>query len=370
MSVGSGHLSSVPYFDAPKKQKFEVNTGTVWHMRKERARRHSSYLQSTYHQMHLERLQSEQTALRKLPTEPTSIEANAVYTVSVYADMVKVKRQDAPAPEHGIFQRGEITGFSERSRKRMIENLAAIERVPDLFATMTYSDDVVSMNPEIFRPHFEAFRRRLERAYPDIKAMWRIEIVPRKSGKLIGQDQPHLHMLVWLPREMSQEQKDGILENAGQQWRDWWHEIIGSNNEYHKQTYGLQLEPIRSRRHAYHYASKYTAKTADDNHAIGRRWGRIGQLDTLPVLEIEISKAEYIELKRLIAAYAAKRKKWVGKMVKRLNPNKGLTAFGLGAWNDTNKGLESSTVLKLLVHILGANVVKYHILTDDINVRD
>lgn len=363
-------MSSVPYFDAEKSVKFEVNTGTVWHRRKEHARRHATYLSSTYHQMHLERMQSDDTALRQLPKEPTSIEANSVYTVSIFADMVKVKRQDAPAPEHGIFERGEIKGFSERSRKRMIESLAAIERVPDLFATMTYSDDVVSMNPEVFRPQFEAFRRRLERAYPDITAMWRIEIVPRKSGKLKGQDQPHLHMLVWLPVAMSQEQKDEILEGKGKEWRKWWHEIIGSNNAYHLETYGLQLEPIRSRRHAYHYASKYVGKTANDEYAIGRRWGRIGQLDTLPVLEIDISRSEYIQLKRAIAAYAAKRKQWVGKMVKRLNPNKGLTAFGLGAWNDVNKGLESSTIMKLLIHVLGANVVKYHILTDDTNVRD
>lgn len=363
-------MSSVPYFDAPENKKFEVNTGTVYHMRKERARRAKVHHAINYRLMHEERKQQPQTALVPLPAEPTSIEANAVYTVSVFADMVKVKRQDAPAPEHGIFERGEITGFSERSRKRMIETLAAIERVPDLFVTMTYSDDVVSMNPEIFRPHFEAFRRRLERAYPDIKAMWRIEIVPRKSGKLKGQDQPHLHMLVWLPANMTQEQKDEILEGKGKEWRKWWHEIIGSNNAYHLETYGLQLEPIRSRRHAYHYASKYVGKTASDEYAIGRRWGRIGKLDTLPVFEIDISRAEYIDLKRLIAAFAAKRKRWVGKMVKRLNPNKGLTAFGLGAWNDTNKGLETSTIMKALIHVLGADVVKYHILTDDITVRD
>jgi len=60
----------------------------------------------------------------------------------------------------------------------MIEFLAKIEDTPDLFVTLTYSDDIAQQWYLTMREHFEAFRKRLEYYYPEIRAMWRIEFVP------------------------------------------------------------------------------------------------------------------------------------------------------------------------------------------------
>lgn len=285
------------------------------------------------------------------------------YTVSIHADMLKIKRLDSPRTNKKIV-RGQITGFSAKSRKRMIELLASIREAPDLFCTMTYSDDCATMSPEIFRPHFEAFRRRLEYYYKDIKIIWRLELEDRKSGTKFGQILPHFHLLIWLP-EMSDTQKQAILFNSGEIWRVMWHEIIKSTSEAHLRQYGLQLAPIKSRKHAYSYASKYVAKVDNDQLSIGRRWGRIGKFDTGPLLEIEINEREYVQFKRLVTSYLSKRTKvikvdgkpvtkYVGKhiakRIKRRSVALGLTAFGLGAWNDKFHGLQGATVFNMLLH--------------------
>jgi hypothetical protein len=177
-----------------------------------------------------------------------------------------------------------------------------------------------------------------------------LEIETRKSGDYQGVDMPHYHLLVWLPENIA---KDDILENTGQLWRDMWHDITGSQHEWHKARYGCQVENIRSRRHAYFYASKYVAKVSDGKQKkIGRRWGRIGQFDTDAVYEIEITYQQFVELKRLITAYARKRRKHTAKMFSRLNPSFGMTAFGLGIYDAPGFHLQSSLIWRMLFHTI------------------
>lgn len=283
------------------------------------------------------------------------------YRLSIHADVLKVKRLNAPPPPHGKFARREVTGLSYKSRKRMIELLAMMVKPPDFFLTLTWSDDVASIDPEKFRPHFEAFRRRLEYHYPDLSAMWRLEVETRKSGEREGEPICHYHMLIWLPN-MDTDFKMSLLKGGGKLWRSWWHDITGSQNEWHFKRYGLQLESIKSKRHAYHYVSKYVAKQTNDNMSIGRRWGRVGQFDTLPVFEIDLSRQNYIELKRLITTYFLKTRGGIGHMIRRLNPDRGMTAFGLGAWDDKNQGLFTSLIWKMLKHILEVTYQKRRML--------
>lgn len=273
------------------------------------------------------------------------------YRVSIHADVVKVKRLNAPPPPHGIHKRNVVTGFSKRSRKRMIELFAMIVDVPDLFCTLTWSDDVATLDPDKFKRHFEAFRRRLEYHYADLKAVWRIEVETRKSGERKGEPLAHYHLLIWLPKG-NPELKKSLLNGNGNLWREWWHDVTQSKHEWHKKRYGLQLEEIKSRRHCYHYVSKYVAKESTEQHAIGRRWGRVGQLDTLPVFEMDVTQEQYIQLKRLIASYVKKRKKSIGKRIARGNVNKGLTGFGLGAWGERKTGLENSTIVTMIFHAI------------------
>ena len=196
-----------------------------------------------------------------------------------------------------------IHGFSDGSRHAMIEFLAKVEDTPDLFVTLTYSDDVAAKWNERLHSDFELFRKQLEYHYPKIRAMWRIEFVPRKSGYLIHQLIPHWHLLIWLPAGTPQARKDKILENDGQLWRNAWHKITHSTDENHLAQFGCKVEPIKSRKHAYAYCSKYLAKETYEDIEAGRRWGRIGRFEQPVEMSTELTSREYIHFKRLLNAY-------------------------------------------------------------------
>lgn len=295
----------------------------------------------------------------------TAGKADGLYTVNIHADLVKIRANNSPPP-HSKHERGEVTGFSNRSRKRMLETLASISEVPDIFCTLTWSDDVATLNREHFKRHFEVFRKWLEYHYDGIKAIWRVEIEERKSGDLIGSPLPHMHLLIWLP-PMSKEERDLLLEDKGAVWRKRWHEILQSQNDFHLSDYGLQIETIKSRRHSYYYASKYVGKHKEDNFAVGRRWGRIGELDTLPRYSIELSRQEFIELKRLIISYARRvqtradyktgetrtfRSHKVANKFAKTHVRKGLACFGLGVDNDLFDSLNGSTIQRMIIHAI------------------
>ena len=271
------------------------------------------------------------------------------FKVFVFADMVKAQSLNPPKRQQSASTRKTVKGFSNKSRKRMIEHLAKVVEVPDLFVTLTYSDDIINSAKENMHAHFEAFRRRLERAYPGIRAMWRIEFVPRKSGRFIGTFQPHFHLLVWLPKTTTQAQKEAILEGDGKLWRAAWHKIIRSRNEVHLEIYGAQVEVIRNRKHAYKYASKYLAKTDYENIEAGRRWGYIGKFEMPVQAEMELTHPEYIQFKRLLNKYIKHKSYQFFKHFRRLNVHTGSSVFGLG-FISQDSPLGARTIYRLLLH--------------------
>jgi len=112
------------------------------------------------------------------------------YEVTINADLVHVKvfgLTHYPAGKSSTDgKRGNVVGFSRRSRKRLIEFMASVRHDGDmLFLTLTYPDKFPVDRETWFR-HFEAFRRRLERMSPEIAVIWRKELVERKSGKSQG----------------------------------------------------------------------------------------------------------------------------------------------------------------------------------------
>ena len=271
-----------------------------------------------------------------------------LYRVHIHADMIKIHATNAVSPSGDIPKRGNVSEFSHKSRKRMIEALASEMRVPDLFITLTWSDDTYSPCMDTYRAHFEAFRRRLERAYGTIDAIWRVEIERRKSGDYKGLHMPHLHLLVFLPEGINAQL---IVDKDNEHnWAEWWHDITGSTHPEHLERRGCDIQQIKSRRHGYHYVSKYAAKQSEDNLAIGRRWGMIGQVGQGSLYETELTRREYIELKRLIVTYQKKRKKWIGKKLARQSVALGLTGFGLGVFHAPDHSLPQSTIYRMIIH--------------------
>lgn len=278
------------------------------------------------------------------------VKSEHLYTVSVHADMVKIKaRKPATAPKN-LTKRQAVTGFSRKSRKRMIELLADEIRVPDLFVTLTFSDDTYSPCIDTYKACLEAFRRRLERAYEGISVIWKMELEKRKSGDYEGLYLPHFHLIIWLPDDYKKSHELIVEKNEKHHWAQWWHDITGSNHPEHLARRGCDISIIKSRRHGYYYVSKYAAKTADDKFAVGRRWGRFGTVGQGSRADIIINGDTYRELKRLIASYVRKRKKWAGKKLSRQNINLGLTAFGLGVWTSTDFKVSESTIYQMVNH--------------------
>ena len=279
-----------------------------------------------------------------------AVKSEHTYTVSVHADMVKIKSDNPPPPPETTSTRGSVSSFSRKSRKRMIEMLADEIRVPDLFITLTWSDDGYSPCMDEYKKNFEAMRRRLERNYKGISAIWRVELEKRKSGAFEGLFMPHVHMLIWLP-EQHKKDRDLIVEKDDKHhWAQWWHDITGSTHPEHLRKRGCDIQVIKSRKHGYHYVSKYAAKPADDKLEVGRRWGVIGSVGQGSRADIIINKREYIELKRLIISYWKRRKKWIAKKLSRQSVNVGLTAFGLGVWNSPDYRIDKSTIYKMVEH--------------------
>lgn len=221
--------------------------------------------------------------------------------------------------------RGEVTSFSRQSRNRLLRLLSTL-RIIGLqmhFLTLTYPD-VYPTRPERWKADFEAFRRRFERLLPDAGGVWRVEYKMRQSGENMGMIAPHWHIILVMPENMSDVAAIHDLR-AG------WHEIAGSGDENHR-TRGLHSTPMKSRRKAYSYVSKYAAKIGDDGDKMpGRRWGIIGTLDTSPGVTVTLSQNEVIQVKRIIRSWLkARGQRQYARTIAKLKPQYGMFVFGAG----------------------------------------
>jgi len=226
--------------------------------------------------------------------------------------------------------RSAVVGFSRSSRKRMIEFMAKVRHTGSmLFLTMTYDDISLVRDDLDLKAEFEAFRRRFERAFPTWAALWRIELQERKSGIHQGKSVPHYHLLVFT----EEKYEDGYLQTIADSFRSWgavaWQEITTSYEPAHL-TYGFHVTPVRSRKQAYAYVSKYVGKAANDNYEIGRRWGRIGQFDTSASETFVLDDQEHIALRRLIKRWLKNKNRAYAKRFSRQSSSRGFSVFGLG----------------------------------------
>ena len=151
--------------------------------------------------------------------------------------------------------RGEITEFSVKSRRRLMQSMAKVNKgdLPQ-FITLTYpaeySDDFRDWKDDLRR-----FNQRLEYRFPFYAAFWKLEFQKRGA--------PHFHLLAWgLPRA---HMKDFIAMM--------WYKTVGSGDEKHLKA-GTQISRIKSWRGVMAYASKYLGKTQECNeNPPGRFWG-------------------------------------------------------------------------------------------------
>ncbi len=275
--------------------------------------------------------------------------------VEVYADLLKARV--ATGQRSGGGRRGLVTRFTEASRKRLLELLAKLRVVLEgaFFVTLTYPGSY-SPDPRQWKRDLDVFLKRLRRAFPDVGGIWRLEFQSRGA--------PHYHLLVF---------GAGLHLLIFRQWvRDNWYAVVGSGDERHLRA-GTQVDLIKSRKHAFSYASKYAAKVHEESVPPyldietgeliypGRYWGRFGELDTSTALVITMSVEQLVELRRLVARLLKARGSRFARRLKRGGmPHKrglrslrrkdplGFSVFGVGDASHSWESVIDSTAFSLV----------------------
>ena len=214
-----------------------------------------------------------------------------------------------------IVKRGKIKGFSNKSRKRLIELVASCGKIEKaVFLTLTYGQNWPS-NTEAKR-HIKVFLQRVERLFPKSSGIWRMEFQDRGA--------PHFHILFfnllwWEKREVAK----AWLEVIGDDFGDWSHGAL-------KPPF-TRIELVNNAKQAMIYISKYIAKeTGSDAEGgfnyvpylpaaeTGRLWGIFHKL-LLPLAiktVIKFFSLEKLDLLRFIASFnrimSKKKKIWLG----------------------------------------------------------
>lgn len=203
---------------------------------------------------------------------------------------------------NGGGERGDIKGFSENSRRRMMRFISKLENVKKpLFFTLTYPDEFgCSMDGGVLKEkHLKNFWKRLEYKYPDASAVWKLEYKERKSGENVGELYPHFHLLVWGIYSVDIEEIREFVSLA------WW-EVAGKLSEAHLRV-GTRVERLRSINGVMAYVAKYMGKEETQDLEVGRFWG-VKNRKNLPVAEVIVidflEKQQYLKVINFLRNYA------------------------------------------------------------------
>lgn len=222
--------------------------------------------------------------------------------------------------------RGKIKGFTEASRRRMMDLMATIDaKIIPFFVTLTYPDHFPAYSAE-FKRDLDTLGQRFLRRWPGCFIIWKLEFKARKSGANLGKIAPHYHLFVYgVPWEFRFQREarthytlkrspygedemwseyltlngaeefvrlrttaysrlNGMPEFGLDTLKHWisrnWFDIVGSKDRKHYDA-GTRVERLRTTRGAFYYASKnYMGKPSDCpdlENKPGRFWGVIGR---------------------------------------------------------------------------------------------
>lgn len=196
-----------------------------------------------------------------------------ICTLSIFPNMVKVSDGMGSA-NHEPVTRGVVSGFSRAARKRMLQLLNKLEFERIAFVTLTYPAEFPQDGGE-YKKHLRRFRARMERKYPKIRVLWRLEFQKRGA--------PHFHLLLFDAPFLCKY----CLSYD-------WYKSVGSGDRRHLRR-GTNIKGVASRGEngkIISYVAKYAAKPLDpevvsDERWTGRYYGR-WNVETPAPIEIEI----------------------------------------------------------------------------------
>ena len=194
-------------------------------------------------------------------------------TLKVWPNMIKVS-DGGGSPNHEPVKRGAVQGFSAAARKRMFEMLNKLEFERITFVTLTYPKEW-SPDGHEYKKHLRRFRARMERKYPKIRVLWRLEFQKRGA--------PHFHLLLF----------DAPFLCRFCLSYDWYKSVSSGDRKHLK--YGTNVRGVASQGEngkIISYVAKYAAKPLQegaitDGSWTGRYYGR-WNIETPTPIELEI----------------------------------------------------------------------------------
>jgi len=179
---------------------------------------------------------------------------------------------------------------------------------------LTYPDCFPS-GPETWHRHLSSMLKRFGRRYPGTCIVWRLELVPRKSGHNLGVWAPHFHLLVLNVPRLSLE---WLSES--------WYQVVGSGDPRHLRA-GTSAQRARSFRAVSCYILKYCGKAQAEGFDgwTGRVWGVAGR-GRLPRLLrlLVLTWRQFYLLRRILRAWVKHKSGWELRARYR---GQGLTAY-------------------------------------------
>lgn len=223
-------------------------------------------------------------------------------------------------------KRGKDTYLSKKSRIRLLKRLASITNVFQLFQTFTFPDDVMEGKEITERAAFSRvvrrrFLKRVQRRWPSFKAVIRQEWEPRKSGRIIGQECPHLHFL-YLMNFLTKANYGDYAKILAGLWVESLHtrEVEQALSvAQHESSYTWMHNQLMGKK----YISKYVAKVDESKtrESRGRAWYMIGKFDIPAAQWQALSSQDNIRIRRLLRRYMKRRSRRIAKSLGKQESN-------------------------------------------------
>ena len=216
-----------------------------------------------------------------------------------------------PGRYHGG-HRGNVTEFSRKSRRRLLNLLHSLNRPKlktlPLFVTLTYPDEFPK-DARVWKADLDYFNKLLDRKLrTTYAAIWKMELEVRKSGEVnAGNVAPHFHLLLFCDRKAAE-----LMHLV----RDLWATAVASSDERHKKA-GTSVSQVRSWNGVISYAAKYMAKVealklpADGvpyYSTPGRMWG-VWHREFLPIelYEVALTNTQAKRVRRTVRKFTRQR---------------------------------------------------------------
>jgi hypothetical protein len=212
----------------------------------------------------------------------------------VYPDLFELKIDHGNMRKSNFkttVRRGQVKKFSKGSRIRMMKTLAKLESYPRHWIGLTYPKEYPD-DKEAIKRHFKIMKDHFEKRYSGCSGIWRLEAQTRGA--------PHFHLLLDIadPNLDIKKERQWLAKN--------WFDIVDSKDAYHLVA-GTSWTLLQNKKQIKYYISKYCAKTENEEHLWGNRWGRIGTLNLSAGSTFNMDGKEALFLRRIIKRWLKKK---------------------------------------------------------------